>query len=96
MCCFPAPEEVPSAQKCFTKEDWVLLDAMGANPSPASSGKFLTMHKRRRKKLTTRSLLQDHAILDDIHHGIVQVNGFFYKEKFHKYITVFNFHFRIY
>lgn len=70
---FPAPEDVPSAQKCFTKEDWVLLDAMGASPVLGSSGKFLTMHKRRRKKLTTRSLLQDLAILDDIHHGIVQV-----------------------
>ncbi|XP_031617734.1 uncharacterized protein LOC116337375 isoform X1 [Contarinia nasturtii] len=38
----------------------------------ACTGRFLTMHKRRRKKLTTRSLLQDTAILDDIHHGQVQ------------------------
>lgn len=38
----------------------------------ACTGRFLTMHKRRRKKLTTRSLIQDTAILDDIHHGQVQ------------------------
>lgn len=37
-----------------------------------SNGRFLTMHKRRRKKLTTRSLNQDSAILDDIFHGQVQ------------------------
>ncbi|KAJ8955789.1 hypothetical protein NQ314_006838, partial [Rhamnusium bicolor] len=67
-----APTEVPPLQRTFSKEDWVLLDAMGSGPTPACSGKFLTMHKRRRKKLTTRSLAQDHAILDDIHHGQVQ------------------------
>ncbi|GAB0097527.1 Phosphodiesterase [Sergentomyia squamirostris] len=38
----------------------------------ACNGRFLTMHKRRRKKLTTRSLMQDVAILDDILHGQVQ------------------------
>lgn len=38
----------------------------------ACSGRFLTMHKRRRKKLTTRCLVQDVAILDDILHGQVQ------------------------
>ncbi|XP_055689850.1 uncharacterized protein LOC129793686 isoform X6 [Lutzomyia longipalpis] len=38
----------------------------------ACNGRFLTMHKRRRKKLTTRSLVQDVAILDDILHGQVQ------------------------
>lgn len=36
------------------------------------NGRFLTMHKRRRKKLQTRSLLQDVAILDDVLHGQVQ------------------------
>ncbi|KAF2901887.1 hypothetical protein ILUMI_04298 [Ignelater luminosus] len=45
---------------------------MGSAPLPACTGRFLTMHKRRRKKLTTRSLSQDHAILDDIFHGQVQ------------------------
>jgi hypothetical protein len=67
-----APVEVPVLTRCFSKEDWVLLDAMGSSPSIGCSGRFLTMHKRRRKKLTTRSLIQDHAILDDIHHGQVQ------------------------
>lgn len=38
----------------------------------ACNGRFLTMHRRRRKKLTTRSLSQDAAILDDILHGQVQ------------------------
>lgn len=37
------------------------------------TGRFLTMHKRRRKKLTTRSLNQEPGILDDIFHGLVQV-----------------------
>lgn len=69
-----APIEVPALQQCFTPEDWVLLDSMGSGP--VCSGRFLTMHKRRRKKLTTRSLSQDHAILDDIHHGQVQVFTF--------------------
>ncbi|KAK4877399.1 hypothetical protein RN001_009905 [Aquatica leii] len=67
-----APVEVPAAQRRFSAEDWVLLDAMGSMPLPTCTGRFLTMHKRRRKKLTTRSLNQDHAILDDIFHGQVQ------------------------
>jgi hypothetical protein len=37
------------------------------------TGRFLTMHKRRRKKLQTRSLLVDYAILDDVLHGQVQI-----------------------
>ncbi|XP_017774967.1 PREDICTED: uncharacterized protein LOC108561508 isoform X2 [Nicrophorus vespilloides] len=45
---------------------------MGCTPIPGCSGRFLTMHKRRRKKLQTRALIQDHGILDDIHHGQVQ------------------------
>ena len=36
------------------------------------NGRFLTMHKRRRKKLQTRSLAYDPAMLDDILHGQVQ------------------------
>lgn len=67
------PAEVSPLQRAFSKEDWVLLDAMGTLPTPQNSGKFLTMHKRRRKRLCTRSLTQDYAILDDIHHGLVQV-----------------------
>uniref|UniRef100_A0AAG5DD10 Phosphodiesterase n=1 Tax=Anopheles atroparvus TaxID=41427 RepID=A0AAG5DD10_ANOAO len=38
----------------------------------ACTGRFLTMHKRRRKKLLTRSLTLDQAILDDVLHGQVQ------------------------
>lgn len=59
--------------------DRPLIDALVAdekleNPHRrfACTGRFLTMHKRRRKKLTTRALIQDTAILDDIHHGQVQ------------------------
>lgn len=37
------------------------------------TGRFLTIHKRRRKKLITRSLSQEPGILDDIFHGLVQV-----------------------
>lgn len=37
------------------------------------TGRFLTMHKRRRKRLITRSLNQEPGILDDIFHGLVQV-----------------------
>ncbi|XP_050448281.1 rho GTPase-activating protein gacF-like isoform X3 [Cataglyphis hispanica] len=36
------------------------------------TGRFLTIHKRRRKKLITRSLSQEPGILDDIFHGLVQ------------------------
>ncbi|XP_044732480.1 calcium/calmodulin-dependent 3',5'-cyclic nucleotide phosphodiesterase 1C-like isoform X3 [Chrysoperla carnea] len=49
------------------------LTASGTRDRPPSTGRFLTMHKRRRKKLTTRSLSQDNpAILDDVMHGQVQ------------------------
>lgn len=43
---------------------------------PKHTGRFLTMHKRRRKRLVTRSLDQDPALLDDIFHGQVQVRLF--------------------
>uniref|UniRef100_A0ABD2WFE4 Phosphodiesterase n=1 Tax=Trichogramma kaykai TaxID=54128 RepID=A0ABD2WFE4_9HYME len=36
------------------------------------TGRFLTMHKRRRKRLTTRSLDQEPGLLDDIANGLVQ------------------------
>ncbi|XP_011871096.1 PREDICTED: uncharacterized protein LOC105563801 [Vollenhovia emeryi] len=39
---------------------------------PRHIGRFLTMHRRRRKKLVTRSLIQEPGILDDIFHGLVQ------------------------
>lgn len=63
----------------LTDIDRPLLDALVADDKLkhprrryACTGRFLTMHKRRRKKLTTRTLTQDTAILDDIHHGQVQ------------------------
>lgn len=59
--------------------DRPLLDALIADEKLehprrryACTGRFLTMHKRRRKKLTTRTLIQDVAILDDVLHGQVQ------------------------
>ncbi|XP_058801305.1 uncharacterized protein LOC131670027 isoform X2 [Phymastichus coffea] len=39
---------------------------------PKHVGRFLTMHKRRRKRLVTRSLAQQPALLDDVLHGQVQ------------------------
>ncbi|XP_024940687.1 uncharacterized protein LOC107267581 isoform X2 [Cephus cinctus] len=39
---------------------------------PRHVGRFLTMHKRRRKRLITRSLSQDSGMLDDIFHGQVR------------------------
>lgn len=61
-------------QRKLSDSDWVLLETLNSQPQcPRSSGRFLTMHKRRRKRLTTRSLSQDApALLDDIHHGQVQ------------------------
>ncbi|XP_049864223.1 uncharacterized protein LOC126365762 isoform X6 [Schistocerca gregaria] len=53
--------------------DWLLLEALDTRRSrPLHTGRFLTMHKRRRKRLTTRQLQQDPALLDDIHHGQAQ------------------------
>lgn len=55
------------------EDDKVMIDQqLMARRRHTSNGRFLTMHKRRRKKLTTRSLTQDVAILDDILHGQVQ------------------------
>lgn len=54
------------------EEKMVIAQRLTTRGRHACNGRFLTMHKRRRKKLTTRSLLQDVAILDDILHGQVQ------------------------
>lgn len=55
------------------EDEQVLIDQqLMTRRRHAHNGRFLTMHKRRRKKLTTRSLLKDVAILDDILHGQVQ------------------------
>ncbi|XP_063393934.1 uncharacterized protein LOC134679049 [Cydia fagiglandana] len=37
-----------------------------------NTGRFLTMHKRRKKRLLTRSLCHEVALLDDLHPGQVQ------------------------
>nr|XP_029729554.1 uncharacterized protein LOC109400568 isoform X1 [Aedes albopictus] len=52
----------------------LISDDYSENPRRrhACTGRFLTMHKRRRKKLHTRSLALEPAILDDILHGQVQ------------------------
>ncbi|XP_046589292.1 uncharacterized protein LOC107226321 isoform X3 [Neodiprion lecontei] len=53
--------------------DKLLLEAMDTSRDRTRhTGRFLTMHKRRRKRLTTRTLNQDPGILDDIFHGQVQ------------------------
>lgn len=60
----------------ITQSEWALIDSHSTSIIP-KTGRFLTMHKRRRKRLTTRSLSQDPALLDDIHHGQVEVSGGF-------------------
>uniref|UniRef100_A0A336MZQ1 Phosphodiesterase n=1 Tax=Culicoides sonorensis TaxID=179676 RepID=A0A336MZQ1_CULSO len=55
--------------------DRPLLEALmrsGSTRRHSCTGRFLTMHKRRRKKLSTRNLAIDQAILDDVLHGQVQ------------------------
>ncbi|XP_075230005.1 uncharacterized protein LOC142329369 isoform X2 [Lycorma delicatula] len=66
------PESLGTAaeRRELSESDWVLLESLEDRPR---TGRFLTMHKRRRKRLTTRCLSQDSpALLDDIHHGLVQ------------------------
>lgn len=73
------PSQVQRFRMSDSDRDRPLIDALVADEKLehprrrfACTGRFLTMHKRRRKKLTTRALIQDTAILDDIHHGQVQ------------------------
>ncbi|XP_017881147.1 uncharacterized protein LOC108625558 [Ceratina calcarata] len=57
----------------LSEMDRILLESLDIGRSrPRPIGRFLTMHKRRRKRLTTRSLTQEPGILDDIFHGLVQ------------------------
>ncbi|XP_036140694.1 uncharacterized protein LOC105839152 isoform X2 [Monomorium pharaonis] len=57
----------------FSDVEQILLENLDTNRCRLRhTGRFLTMHKRRRKKLTTRSLNQEPGILDDIFHGLVQ------------------------
>ncbi|XP_021930997.1 uncharacterized protein LOC110835253 isoform X3 [Zootermopsis nevadensis] len=62
-----------SRSRHLSDSDWLLLETLDTRcQRPLHTGRFLTMHKRRRKRLTTRSLTQEPALLDDIHHGQVQ------------------------
>ena len=38
------------------------------------SGRFLTLHKRRKKKPPTRAIKSDQALLDDLYHGPIHVS----------------------
>jgi hypothetical protein len=72
--------EVPSCRRVSIPEkDRPLINALVQEENTLSpkkrhicNGRFLTMHKRRRKKLTTRSLAFEPAIIDDILHGQVK------------------------
>lgn len=71
------PPMFSSHHRCrrLSQPDQNLLDNLNIDIiRTRHTGRFLTMHKRRRKKLTTRSLNQEPALLDDIFHGQVQVN----------------------
>lgn len=73
---FPDPGTPSARTKRLSQSDWLLLETLDTRcQRPLHTGRFLTMHKRRRKRLITRSLTQDHALLDDIHHGQVQVSA---------------------
>ncbi|XP_026826662.1 uncharacterized protein LOC105276337 isoform X4 [Ooceraea biroi] len=59
--------------KHLSDADRITLESLDVNRyRPRHTGRFLTMHKRRRKRLITRSLNQEPGILDDIFHGLVQ------------------------
>lgn len=68
----PRPRKKSSLRVPAEDEKVMIDQQLMTRGRHACNGRFLTMHKRRRKKLTTRSLVQDVAILDDIHHGQVQ------------------------
>ncbi|XP_055376743.1 uncharacterized protein LOC129608962 [Condylostylus longicornis] len=88
VCLMPSHQQKLAQVDTSERDDWrrrvsesdrPLLEALldeekheNARRRHLSNGRFLTMHKRRRKKLTTRSLNQDPAILDDVLHGQVQ------------------------
>ncbi|XP_063701725.1 uncharacterized protein LOC134831830 isoform X2 [Culicoides brevitarsis] len=70
-----APTQFQLEHRRLSDTDRPLLEALmrqDAQRRHACTGRFLTMHKRRRKKLSTRNLAIDQAILDDILHGQVQ------------------------
>ncbi|XP_043216443.1 uncharacterized protein LOC122378877 isoform X1 [Amphibalanus amphitrite] len=54
--------------------DRLLLSTLDTRRTrPLHTGRFLTLHKRRRKRLCTRQLAQHRALLDDVYHGPVQL-----------------------
>uniref|UniRef100_A0A0C9PSV9 Phosphodiesterase n=3 Tax=Fopius arisanus TaxID=64838 RepID=A0A0C9PSV9_9HYME len=70
----PEADDIDSnATRRFSVTDRLLIDSLDIDKNRTRhTGRFLTMHKRRRKRLTTRSLNQDPGLLDDIFHGQVQ------------------------
>ncbi|XP_076634062.1 uncharacterized protein LOC143348100 isoform X2 [Colletes latitarsis] len=62
-----------TAFRRLSEADRILLESLDIGRSrPRPTGRFLTMHKRRRKRITTKSLTQEPGLLDDIFHGVVQ------------------------
>ena len=68
------PRRLSDSDKDRPLFEALMNDENSENPRRrhACSGRFLTMHKRRRKKLNTRSLGAEPGILDDVLHGQVQ------------------------
>jgi len=88
MCfvCFAASPSSASASgtgaspaRSLSDADWLLLEGLDTRMQrPLHTSRFLTMHKRRRRRLNTRSAAMgggQPAILDDILHGQVQVSA---------------------
>ncbi|XP_050522194.1 cAMP-specific 3',5'-cyclic phosphodiesterase 4A-like isoform X3 [Daktulosphaira vitifoliae] len=70
----PTDDRCKRRSRLLSEGEVVLLESVALCGKRLPNGRFLTMHKRRRKKLTTRSLSNDTApaLLDDIHHGQVR------------------------
>ncbi|XP_050054918.1 uncharacterized protein LOC114131113 isoform X2 [Aphis gossypii] len=70
----PTDDRCRRRSRLLSEGEVVLLESVAHHGKRLPNGRFLTMHKRRRKKLTTRSLSNENApaLLDDIHHGQVQ------------------------
>ncbi|XP_003240958.1 cAMP-specific 3',5'-cyclic phosphodiesterase 4A isoform X7 [Acyrthosiphon pisum] len=70
----PTDDRCRRRSRMLSEGEVVLLESVAHHSKRLPNGRFLTMHKRRRKKLTTRSLSNENApaLLDDIHHGQVQ------------------------
>lgn len=68
-----------SPARSLTDADWLLLEGLDTRQQrPLHTSRFLTMHKRRRRRLNTRAAVlggSQPAILDDILHGQVQVSA---------------------